>query len=413
MQLPKEAFSGRAAVGLSGGADSVALLLKVMACGISCTALHFNHGFADEAGDADEAFVRDLCLRRGVELVVGRCPEPWDGRETKEVFARRHRFAFFERELRRRRLTHLFLAHHADDRAENAVLRLARGCGPEGLTSFAFSAPFPGADDLQICRPLLDETHADQVAWLQTHHEGWCEDLSNSDTSIPRNAIRRLIVPLLPHFTAGVNTAVDLIEEEHRFLESLAAEATVHRTPHELKIRAGTPPVLVRRLLRAWLGALTKRQTEELAALPVGTVCGVSGGVRVRRQSETVWTREAERLAAPEALHIAAPGTYTFGPWQIAVIEDAETEKTAIRLPLPLIVRSRRPGDRIRPGGFTGSRKVQNVLVDLKVPAHERPAYPLFCDESGAVVYVPGLRPARFPDELPRWTVTVSRLQVP
>lgn len=397
------------AIGLSGGADSVALLLKALAHGIACIALHFNHGFEDEAGDADETCVRGLCARHNVSLVVGRCPETWTTGETKEVFARRHRMDFFKREMHRNRLTLLFLAHHADDRAENAVLRLARGCGPEGLTSFSFLTAFPGEPAFRICRPLLDETHADQVAWLQTHAEPWCEDLSNSDTSIPRNAIRRLLVPRLPHFTAGVNAAVDLLTEEHLFLESLAAEATVRQTPHELKIRTNTHPVLVRRLLRAWLGALTKRQTEELVRLPIGSLCEVSGAARVRRHSETVWAREAKPLAVPEALHITAPGNYTFGPWRITVSDDAQTEQTAIRLPLPLIVRSRCPGDRIRPGGFTGSRKVQNVLVDLKIPVYERPAYPIMCDETGQVVYIPGLRPARFPDNLPRYTVAVTR----
>lgn len=409
MQLPKEAFSGPVAIGLSGGADSLALLLKVLTQGISCVALHFNHGFEDEAGDEDEAFVRDFCSQRNIELVVGRCIEPWTSGETKEVFARRHRMDFFKREMHRRNLSLLFLAHHADDRAENAVLRLARGCGPEGLTSFSFAAPFPGEPAFQIYRPLLDETHIDQVAWLQTHGESWREDLSNADTSIPRNAIRHLLVPRLPHFSAGVNAAVDLLTEEHLFLESLAAEATVHQTPHELKIRANTHLVLVRRLLRAWLGPLTKRQTEELVALSVGALCEVAGATRVRRQSETTWTRDAKSLDAPELIQITAPGTCTFGPWQITVKDDGETEKTAIRLPLPLTVRSRLPGDKIRPGGFTGSRKVQNVLVDLKIPAHERPAYPIFCDETGQVVYIPGLRPARFPDALPRYTVTVTR----
>lgn len=410
MHLPNDLFSGRAAVGLSGGADSVALLLKLLACGLPCTALHFNHGFADEDGDGDESFVRDLCARRGVELIVGRCPESWPDGETKEVFARRHRMAFFERELRRLALPRLFLAHHADDRAENAVLRLARGCGPDGLTSFTFASPFPGAPDLSICRPLLDETHAEQIAYLQVHGESWREDLSNSDTAIPRNAIRRLVVPLLPHFTAGVNTALDLIEEDHRFLEDLAAAAVIRQSSRELRLRADTHPVLARRLLRGWIGGLKRRHSADLLTLPAGTLLAVSGGLLIRRLGDRHWRKEKAELAAPEVLRLTAPGTYTFGPWSVRVCDDPAPPPEAIRLPLPLTVRSRRSGDTIRPGGFTGSRKVQNVLVDLKIPAAERPAYPLFCDPNDRVVYIPGLRPARFPDDLPRCSVTVTRI---
>ena len=94
MRWPEDLREARWALGLSGGADSVALLRRCVEAGGRPVALHFNHGFADENGDEAEAFCRDLCATLGVPLRVGRCPDPEAGGGSKETRARRARMAF-------------------------------------------------------------------------------------------------------------------------------------------------------------------------------------------------------------------------------------------------------------------------------------------------------------------------------
>ncbi len=409
MQDVKALYGRTVAVGLSGGADSVALLLKCLEAGLSVVALHFNHGFADELGDEDEVFVRELCRTHGVTLEVGRCEESWGGEQTKEVFARNHRLRFFATTMKRLGIETLLLAHHAGDRAENLVLRLARGCGLDGLTSFTACDGFPGEATLQIVRPLLDETHAMQVEWLQARGFAWREDVSNSDASIPRNALRLHVVPRLPHFTAGANATADLLAEEHRFLHRQMLETLLVCTPQGLLVRQGTDEVLVRRALRHWLGrALTRKQSAALLELAIGKIVTVTEGLRVQRLASWQWQRLPEPVNAPvEPLMIAAPGEYRFGPWQI----DVRREGEGMRLPLPLVVRGRQQGDRLRPHGLKGSRKVQDILVDIKVPASERNAYPLFFTPAGELLAVPGYRTATIPAEVETFVVTLRRIR--
>ena len=407
MKLPEVRPGERWGLCLSGGADSTALLLKCLEVGFPVVALHFNHAFEDEEGDADEVFVRELCAARGVTLRVGRCTEPWTTRETKEVFARRHRMNFFAESAQELKLTGLLLAHHAGDRAENVVLRLARGCGAEGLTSFAFENQAPWDARLKLVRPLLDETHLDQVKWLEAHGQTWREDVSNADLSIPRNAIRAALPGVLPHFVAGVNAAADVLSEENAFIAACAEASVIHRSAWRLEVKPAVHPVLLRRILRGWLGELTRRQTETLLMLPQNNTATVSGNRVIVRLSDTQWqVRRAEASPAPSTLAITSPGVYRFGNWQITVGDDA----AQLRLPLPLTVRSRQAGDRFRPRGLRGSRKIQDVLTDLRVPAAARNGYPLFCDCAGTIMAVPGMRPAALPEGVETVGITLQRL---
>lgn len=396
--LLAEIGSEPVALGLSGGADSVALLWRCHDRDLSVTALHYNHGFADENGDEAEAFVRALCQRLRVPLVVARCPTDWaTTTESKEVFARRHRFAFFAKQMKALGLKRLLLAHQADDRAETALLRLARGCGGRGLTSFGRQAPFPGEPTLVIWRPLLDTRHQTLVAELQARGEGWVEDRSNADCSIPRNAIRLCLAPTLPHLTMGVNRAIDLLAEEEAFLDQLAREATLQADAHYLHVRPGSNRVLLRRILRTWLGERPGQAAcERLLSLPVSDTTTIEGGTRILRRDAWSWERLTPTPPPPAAptLRIEAPGTYPFGKWKIIVSADLND---GLCLPLPLFVRGRQPGDRLRPRGFAGSRKVQDIMTDLHIPPHARDSWPLFFSAAGDLLWLPGMRPADLP----------------
>jgi len=294
MRLPPRDDTTLWGLGLSGGADSTALLLRCAEAGFPVRPLHFNHAFPDENGDEAEDFCRALCRRLGLPLLAARCPETRPPRETKEVFARRHRMVFFADAARRLGLGGILLAHQADDRAENLILRLARGSGLGGLSSFGIEGTLPGVPGVRLWRPLLDETHAAQVAWLQAHGESWVEDASNADTSIPRNAIRHLLLPRLPHFTAGANATADLLAEEDAFLETLAENAVETRTERALALHPGTPPVLCRRALRRWLPGLTRTWLERLCALPEGQIVQTPGAVRVEKTRPGAWRRLAD-----------------------------------------------------------------------------------------------------------------------
>ena len=219
----------RVLVGLSGGSDSVGLLLvlhelaahggfQVVAAG------HFNHR-ARSTADRDEHFCRDLAAALGVAFVRDdadvRAVAAAEG-ESFEACARRLRYAFLHRAARDHGADHIAVGHTRDDQAETFLLKLARGAGSSGL-----GGVYPRRGG--IVRPLLDVSREDIRQWLWARGQGWVEDESNADLSNPRNRIRHRVLPELDAAYGGptraqLARAADLAREDGQWLDERAAE---------------------------------------------------------------------------------------------------------------------------------------------------------------------------------------------
>lgn len=250
----------RWAIGFSGGADSLALLLIFWAeaegrWGRDFVALHFNHRLRGRAADTDERFCRDVCAALGVKFVSAKWANA--GAHTSEAAAREARHAFFAREMKRRRLSLLWLGHQQDDIAETMLMRLARGSGTGGL-----AAPRPvqeQADGRVHLRPLLTLKKAELVAALRASGARWCEDATNAGDAYTRNRVRRSVVPAWTKAAgrdalAGAALARERLEEDDAALEAWLAEvAPLRGRTLGLGRLAGKPVALWRRALHGWM----------------------------------------------------------------------------------------------------------------------------------------------------------------
>jgi tRNA(Ile)-lysidine synthase len=287
--------------------------------------------------------------------------------------------------------------HTRDDQIETLLLRLLRGAGRRGLGAMALVRG-------RLFRPLLAVTRADVRRYLAERDLGFALDRTNADLRLARNRVRRLLVPLLeaefnPNLGAALAALAERLRDEDAFL-SLAAAA---RAP-DLSAPGGAlhvavaaePPALGRRIVRTWLASgASAAHVERVLALAAGGARGtvaVPGPARVLREGD-VLVRRPGRQAETVAFALAiAPGesvAHPEGRWRLALSaprtrrpgEDRAPDAAhalfdADRLPEGLLVRSRRPGDRVRLlAGAT--RKVQDVLVDAKVPREARAAVPL------------------------------------
>lgn len=254
----------RWAVAFSGGADSLALLLILWAegpgrWGRDFVAMHFNHRLRGKAADADEKFCREVCAALGVTFVAGR----WAGSRQKasEAQAREARFGFLEREMRRRRIRLLWLAHQCDDIAESMLMRLARGSAAAGL-----AAPRPVQEmrpGMLRLRPLLSLQKATITAALKSAGAVWCEDATNAGEDFFRNRVRRRVLPAWAKAAgrdalAGAALSRELLEEDDAALQSWVDELRpVDRYGRLAVVRlAGKPRAVLRRALHRWLLAV-------------------------------------------------------------------------------------------------------------------------------------------------------------
>lgn len=418
----------RVVAALSGGADSVAQLIvlrDLAAEGVLSLAgaAHLNHTLRPTAV-RDEAFCRALCARLEVPYVsetLDVAGEAAASRQSIEVAARRLRYAFLERARQSLAADHIAVAHTLDDQAETVLLRLLRGAGPHGLRGVP---PVRGA----VVRPLLDCSRGELRSMLAARGEAWVEDETNADVAVPRNRVRHELLPLLaerfqPAVSRVLARTADVARVEDAYLEAAARELgarVLQSKPGGLAVAAAAlrqaPLALQRRVVRLALSAAGAKRAPDLADVDRAlAVCSAAGphaaevaGLRVERFSPG--TVLLIRAAAPSTSaplptrSLTVPGTVDLpelGPgcrvvalWPIQeqTAHAAPRHRVALRrgVASPMVVRGRRPGDRVRPVGVGGSKKLQDLLVDRKVPADQRDRVPVVTDAAGRIVWVPG-----------------------
>jgi tRNA(Ile)-lysidine synthase len=441
----------RVLVGLSGGADSIALLLILReleqegALAIAGAA-HLNHQLRGAEADGDEAFSAALAASLGVPFLAERADVAGRARAEKrsiEDAARSARYEFFERAAGALSADVIAVAHTKEDQAETFMLRLLRGSGTRGLAAIQ---PRAG----RVVRPLLDIARDDLRAYLVSRGQAFRQDSSNADVTIARNRVRHELIPYLAsHFSPGVTDVLArdaaLARQDEEFLrgEAIKLSARIVLTDVAVRIDAAglssAPRALSSRVVQMALESNVQHagskpisfdHVEQVLALAPGQAVSLPGQHAVRTGDVIALRRfsaESRRSAKREggggnsfAFSLSIPGEVELGPQRLAVgaervpcLAEAEREGgpapaetirrqrtwagrgdevgvAAGALELPLGVRSRRPGDRFRPLGAPGARKLQDFLVDRKVARNERDLLPLVVDGRDRIVWVVG-----------------------
>jgi tRNA(Ile)-lysidine synthase len=230
----------RLSVAISGGADSVALLLTLHAAnsttrdslGVGLSAVHINHQLRGEESDADQRFVEDLCIALDIPLHLHHADVPArlaktraDGDpETIEEAARNARYDFFTTLLTSGHADAVLTAHTLDDQAETVLMKLLRGAWTEGLSAIH---PIVSLQKGKILRPFLNTRRSDIEAFLKSANQPWREDSTNTDIAFTRNKIRHELLPQLRAYNPSLdqtlaNLAELAREEEARWQTDLS-----------------------------------------------------------------------------------------------------------------------------------------------------------------------------------------------
>jgi tRNA(Ile)-lysidine synthase len=333
----------RVGVAVSGGADSVALLLLLLALrerlGIILSVVHFNHKLRGAASDADEKFVAKLAAKHGLAFHVEHADVAGRAKREKanlEDTARRARYGFFAKLVADEHVTQVAVAHTADDQAETVLAHILRGTGLAGLGGI-----HPVAE--HIVRPLIDLRRSALRAYLESRKQTWREDATNRDTTRMRARIRKKLLPLLekafqPATVEHLANLAELAREDEAFLNSLTRE----RAASIFKKDANTARVSVNELL-------TSKKEEELTT-------EFAGGAEKKNEKTKALSRRLVRWIVkewkPRAGQLNAEHVR-------AVLELAEHGENGKSVPLPGGLEVRRERDTLvfRAGSASGSAK--------------------------------------------------------
>jgi tRNA(Ile)-lysidine synthase len=411
----------RLGVGVSGGADSVALLRVLhdrrAELGLVLHVAHLHHGLRGTEADGDLEFVRGLAAGLGLQFHEGRVEtgrEAEENGESIEESARRLRYSWFRELMVETPLDAIATAHTRDDQAETVCGKFLRGAWTEGLSGIH---PVVRLAEGAIVRPMLGVTRGEVESYLWALGQGWREDSSNRDQAYTRNRIRHELLPVLegwnPRLREHMAQMAEVAREEEAWWEMelgrVAPQLLMAGKPVRGGGRAAEDGVAIdvtrfgglavamqRRLLRYAAerlgGRLDFAGTEALRMLAVAGRAGqkreLAQGLRGERTPrELRLTVEAAGGAAeiPEYLGMV-PGEIVGAAFGVRLRVDCEGgvgQKDA-RL------RNWRPGDRVTLRHSSGPRKVKEVLERLRVTGSGRAVWPVL-EVDGRIVWMKGV----------------------
>ena len=399
-------------VAVSGGADSVALLLVLQRLGYAVEAVHCNFHLRGDESNRDEQFVRQLCDNKGLTLHLIHFDTKTyaDTHQVSlEMAARELRYRYFEQLRQDIGAENVCVAHHRDDAVETLLMNLLRGTGIHGLTGIR---PRNG----HIVRPLLGVSRQEIEEFLDSIVQPYVVDSTNLVDDVVRNKLRLNVLPLLKTINPKVSeniykTALRLSEVERVFdvaMESAKMRVCARETfdaQHggSIDIAALQQELSPEYLLFELLSPLgfSPDIIEQIAA----NLDGHTGREYLTETHELVFDRGQLlvqlRQPLPSPLRIPETGTYQYGEHKLRVEQSADVVISrdpavatldAALVRFPLTVRPIREGDRFQPFDMTGSRLISDFLTDRKLSLFDKRRQLVVTDASDTILWLVGQR---------------------
>ena len=393
-------------VGLSGGADSVALLLILRELGYRVEAAHCNFCLRGEESNRDEQFVRDLCQKLDIPLHLIHFDTKFYAAQHQvsiEMAARDLRYGYFKQLCQDIGASTVCIAHHRDDAVETLLMNLLRGAGIHGLTGIR------PKNDL-VRRPLLCVSRQEIVEFLDSMGQTYVTDSTNLQADVLRNKLRLQVLPLLEEIAPGATANIDktanyLREAEKVFQAELEREQLALLNADGTAINTAALQQLASpsSFLHEWLApkGFNSTQTEQILGCLNETgreFCSATHTLVVDRQQLIV-----EQNAAPmKSLKIPEPGIYRYNEnvsYKFALTDEVSISREADvavldaeKVQFPLTLRPVQQGDRFTPFGMKGSKLVSDYLTDQKLNMLEKRRQLAVFDASGAIIWLVGRR---------------------
>lgn len=421
-------------VGVSGGADSVALLIVLNMIkqkqALTITAAHLNHQIRGIQADREAEFVKKICGDMKIACIAQSRDVPMikkhRGLSLQEA-AREARYEFFLETADNIRASKIALGHNADDQAETLIMRLLRGASLKGLCGI------PPVRD-RIIRPLITTTRDEIERFLKNLNMPYLPDQSSSEQNYLRNRVRHQLIPILknqynPETLSVLCRTAELLRQDHEFIDR---ELTLWTDRHTQKQHGETycninhfshePPSMwggfIMKIIEKHLGNTRKigyRHIEEIKHLisssnPSAFTPLPQGLYVLREYDNLVFTAQHPFSSKPfQYTFNELPGTIHIREinrtlrFEICADRNLHTDASsnttvlldADKIVSPVCVRNWMDGDRFSPEGLGGSRKIKQLFTDLKIPARLRKQIPILLF-GGKIAWVCGVRTDRF-----------------
>ena len=419
----------RILVGVSGGADSLALLNyllnKQQEHSFTLVVGHVDHMFRGQESVEDAKFVEHYCETRKIPFKMKTINVPQYMEKTgksPEVAARECRYQFFAGVMREDNLSHLALGHHGDDQIETILMRLTRGSSGNARAGIPFTRTFENGS---IIRPFLCLNRNEIEQYCVEHGLHPRHDSSNDSDDYLRNRFRKYVVPFLKQENANVHEHFMRFSEELQLDEEYLQELTKEKMNIVMKDKKrekvtididaflAIPLPLQRRGIQLILNYLYCERPASLSAIHIDAFFSLierinpSGRLDFPEGLQVIRSYRLCHFLFPTKEHkgyrfsLAEPGECSLSNGDIITIQridiPVETNRNTVLfnskdIEFPIIIRTKEQGDRMSLKGMKGTKKLKSIFIDQKIPINRREAWPVVTDGKNRILWLPGLK---------------------
>jgi tRNA(Ile)-lysidine synthase len=421
-------------VGVSGGPDSLALLYFLWsrreAWNLTIVCAHVDHMFRGIESYHEAKFVEQFCIEHNIPFEAKQIDVPAYMATTKkssQVAAREVRYAFYKRVMADYQNPYLALGHHGDDQIETVLMRLTRGSTGKARAGISLKRNFSNGE---IIRPFLCLTKQEIEDYCKQHQLNPRQDPSNLKNDYSRNRFRNQLLPFLKKENPKVHEHFQRFSEELRDDEDLLYELTVKEMNKVMEKNHGEitldiksfttmPMPLQRRGIQLILNYLYQEKPNSLSAIhtnqlftlinhsqPSGSL-DFPNGLRITRSYHCIYFQFSPLSPSPYRFELTAPGIVQLPDGSKISIENRNDAPSVVGLDqlvldlseysFPIIIRTRKNGDRMSLKGMNGTKKIKDIFIDEKLPIHKRNEWPIIADHEDRILWVPGIKHASIP----------------
>ena len=409
-------------IALSGGPDSMVLLnllLKVKKeKNLKLVCAHVNHKLRKESDD-EAKMVKKYCEK---ENIIFEYMTINDYQGNTENYARKKRYEFFDKLIKKYSSSYLLTAHHGDDLTETIMMRLIRGSSLKGYAGFS---EVTEKKSYKIYRPLITKTKAELLNYAKENNIPYAVDQTNESDDYTRNRIRKYILPTLKKENKNVHLKFiefsKLISETEEYFEKVVAKKITNiyqDNKLNVEVFLTEEPLIQKKLIHNILNNIYKNKINLINDNHVNNILSTVKNKKpniqinlpdnkiLKKAYNYVWIEENKNKETYDYIlddKVILPNNNT-----IEIINETSdhsnyvTKLNSKDIKLPIHVRTKKAGDKLILKGLNKQKKLKDIFIDEKIPVDNRNSWPVVTDDNDEIIWLPGLKKTKFDREKQR-----------
>lgn len=408
-------FENYVVVGVSAGPDSMCLLDLIQKRTDKLVVCHINHNVRHESKE-EEKFLKNYCKNKNI-IIETMTIESYE-ENNFENEARKKRYMFYEKILKKYNAKYLFLAHHGDDLIETILMKIARGSNLEGYAGIKEINNFK---KYKIIRPLLLYTKEEILEYNNSHNIPYYIDNSNTNTKYTRNRYRKNILPLLKEEDKNIhkkflrysktleeydNYIKELIQkniqnifikdtiniEEFNKLDEFLKKNTLYYILNTVYNNQSN--IITEKHIKDILNLINNKKPNLTLDLPLGK--------QLIKEYNKISIQKKTKIIVNNEYKTKLSNNIIIDNLEFNIVAKENTDGNNIcrinskEIELPLYFRNRKNGDYILLKGNNNKKKIKDIFIEKKIPKSKRNNYPLLVDSKDNIIWIPNIKKSKF-----------------